>query len=340
MQRRDVPVGEMQYDVDLMASKRDIDGLIEALQSSDPEIRRSAALGLGRLGEWRATEPLIVALADPILAVREAAANALVMVGTPAVEPLIDLLERPEASAGYERPREVSREGLTQIDLLAGPEGIPPEKRPLRHRGGITQHDVLAGPEGIRRAGGRRALEEEEEGLTQHDLLAGPEGIPPEKRPLRHRGGITQHDVLAGPEGIRRAGGRRALEEEEEGLTQHDLLAGPEGIPPEKRTLQHRVLAQHDLLAGPEGVKEHEALFPEAGRAGVVEEAPPPEMRRGLRRAYAAAILGEIADPRAEGPLTRSLSDDDPVVRKAAGDAIVRFREKRGEATPVPPASR
>ncbi|MBT0733860.1 HEAT repeat domain-containing protein [Methanoculleus bourgensis] len=286
MQRRDVPVGEMQYDVDLMASKRDIDGLIEALQSSDPEIRRSAALGLGRLGEWRATEPLIVALADPILAVREAAANALVMVGTPAVEPLIDLLERPEASAGYERPREVSREGLTQIDLLAGPEGIPPEKRPLRHRGGITQHDVLAGPEGIRRAGGRRALEEEE------------------------------------------------------GLTQHDLLAGPEGIPPGKRTLQHRVLAQHDLLAGPEGVKEHEALFPEAGRAGVVEEAPPPEMRRGLRRAYAAAILGEIADPRAEGPLTRSLSDDDPVVRKAAGDAIVRFREKRGEATPVPPASR
>ena len=287
MQRRDVPVGEMQYDVDLMASKRDIDGLIEALQSSDPEIRRSAALGLGRLGEWRATEPLIVALADPILAVREAAANALVMVGTPAVEPLIDLLERPEASAGYERPREVSREGLTQIDLLAGPEGIPPEKRPLRHRGGITQHDVLAGPEGIRRAGGRRAFEEEEEGLTQHDLLA-----------------------------------------------------GPEGIPPGKRTLQHRVLAQHDLLAGPEGVKEHEALFPEAGRAGVVEEAPPPEMRRGLRRAYAAAILGEIADPRAEGPLTRSLSDDDPVVRKAAGDAIVRFREKRGEATPVPPASR
>lgn len=287
MQRRDVPVGEMQYDVDLMASKRDIDGLIEALQSSDPEIRRSAALGLGRLGEWRATEPLIVALADPILAVREAAANALVMVGTPAVEPLIDLLERPEASAGYERPREVSREGLTQIDLLAGPEGIPPEKRPLRHRGGITQHDVLAGPEGIRRAGGRRALEEEEEGLTQHDLLA-----------------------------------------------------GPEGIPPGKRTLQHRVLAQHDLLAGPEGVKEHEALFPEAGRAGVVEEAPPPEMRRGLRRAYAAAILGEIADPRAEGALTRSLSDDDPVVRKAAGDAIVRFREKRGEATPVPPASR
>lgn len=159
-------------------------------------------------------------------------------------------------------------------------------------------------------------------------------------------GGLTQHDILGGPEDIRRAGGRRALEKEEEGLTQHDLLAGPEGIPPEKRTLQHRVLAQHDLLAGPRGVKEHEALFPEAKTAGVRAEAPPPGMvwdtgtRRGLRRAYAAAILGEIADPRAEAPLTQSLSDGDPAVRRAAEDAIVRFREKRGEVTPVPPASR
>jgi len=259
VQGRDNPAGEKRYDVERMASGRDIDGLTDALQDSDPDVRRSAALALGELGEWRAVDPLIRALADPAQDVREAAANALVMVGTPAVEPLIDLLERPDIAAVYGVPGEEAGEGLTQIDLLAGPEGIPLEKRTLRHRGGITQHD---------------------------------------------------------------------------------LLAGPEGIPPEKRTLQHRVLAQHDLLAGPEGVKEHEALFPEAGRAGVEEEAPPPEMRRELRRTYAAAILGEIADPRAEGPLTRSLSDDDPVVRKAAGDALVRFREKRGEAAPVPPASR
>ncbi|MCK8518881.1 HEAT repeat domain-containing protein [Methanoculleus sp. 7T] len=293
VQRRDISTEEKRYDVDLMASERDVDGLIEALRSGDSTVRRSAALGLGRLGEWRAVDPLIGALADPVQGVREGAANALVMIGTPAVEPLTDLLLHPEVSERYELPRKVSREGLTQFDLLAGPEGIPPEKRSLRHMGGLTQHDILGGPEDIRRARGRRALEEEEEGITQHDLLA-----------------------------------------------------GPEGIPPEKRALQHRVLAQHDLLAGPRGVKEHEALFPEVGAAGVRAEAPPPGMvwdagtRRGLRRAYAAAILGEIADPRAEEPLTRSLSDSDPVVRRAAEDAIVRFREKRGEVTPVPPASR
>ncbi|NLA39324.1 MAG: HEAT repeat domain-containing protein [Methanomicrobiales archaeon] len=203
------PTGESQHD---------IDDLIKALGSDDPGIRRNAALELGIAGEWRATRPLIAALADPVQGVREAAASALVMVGTPAVEPLIDLLDRQEASAEYKRHLKISREGPTQIDLLAGPEGIPPEKR----------------------------------------------------------------------------------------------------------TLQHRTLAQHDLFAGPAGVADHDALVHEA--------------EEGARRAYAAAILGEIADPRAEEPLARALSDDDPVVRKSAGDALAKFHEKRGEVASAPPS--
>jgi len=293
-----------------MASERDIDGLTEALRSSDPAVRRSAALGLGGLGEWRAVDPLIRALADPVQAVREGAANALVMVGTPAIEPLTDLLERPGAGAVYGAPREAPWEGLTQFDLLGGPEGIPLAKRKLRHRDGITQHDALGGPADLREAGGGRARDEEE--------------------------GLSQHDALGGPADIRRAGGRRALDEEEE-ITQHDLLGGPEDVGT-KKTVRHRELVQHDLLAGPEGVREHEALFPGAKRAGVVPEGVLPS--RGVRRAYAAVILGEIADPRAEGPLTRSLSDSDPAVRRAAEDGMARYRERRGMATPVPPASR
>jgi hypothetical protein len=287
VQRRDITTGELheekRYDVSRMASTQDIDGLTEATRSSDPGVRRSAALALGSLGEWRATEPLIRALGDPVQTVREGAANALVMVGTPAVEPLIDLLERPDVAAGYEVPAEAPGEGITQVDLLGGPDNIPPTKRRLRHRAGIVQHDAFGGPEDMRRAGGRRALDEEAE-ITQHDLLGGPEDV----------------------------GTRKAL--------------------------RHRELTQHDLFGGPEDAKEHEGLFPEARRAVVVTEGVPPG--RGLRRAYAAAILGEIADPRAEEALARSVSDPDPAVRKAAEDGMARFRERRGEATPVPPTSR
>jgi hypothetical protein len=310
VQRRDLPTeesqGEKRYDVERMGSSRDIEGLTEALRSSDPAVRRSAALGLGGLGEWRAVEPLIHALADPVQAVREGAANALVMVGTPAVEPLIDLLERPGAAGVYGAPGE----GLTQFDLLAGPEGIPLAKRKLRHRDGITQHDALGGPADLREAGGGRARDEE--------------------------AGFSQHDALGGPEDIRRAGGRRSLDEEGE-ITQHDLLGGPEDVGT-KKTLRHREIAQHDLFGGPEGVREHDVLFPGARRAGIVPEGALPG--RGVRRAYAAVILGEIADPRAEGTLGRVLNDSDPAVRRAAEDGMARYRERRGMATPVPPASR
>lgn len=309
VQGRDIPAGERRHDVEQMVSGRDIDGLTDALQDNDPDIRRRAALALGELGEWRAVDPLVRVLADPDQAVREAAANALVMVGTPAVEPLIDLIERPGATPVHRAPGE----GLTQIDLLGGPEGIPPEKRTLEHEGGMAQHDAFGGPVDLRKAGGRRALEEEE--------------------------GLAQHDAFGGPEELKKAGGRQALEKEEGGIAQHDLYGGPEGIPPEKRTLTHRVLAQHDLFAGPEGVKEHKALFPGVGRTGITEEVHT-GMKPGLRRAYAAVILGEIADPRAEDILIRSLSDKDPAVRQAAEDGLARFRAKRGEAVPVPPASR
>ena len=310
MQRRDIPAGEKQYDVGHLASRQDIDGLIEALQSGDPASRRTAALSLGALGEWRGVEHLIRALTDPAQGVREGAANALVMVGTPAVEPLIDVLERRDAATGYGLPREAPGEGLTQVDLLGGPEGIPPTKRTLRHRGGIRQHDAFGGPEDIREAGGGRARDMEE--------------------------GLAQHDAFGGPEDIRRRGARRAVEGEEE-ITQHDLLGGPGDVGTMK-SLRHPAIAQHDLFGGPGDAEAHEALFPGARRAGVVTEGAVPGT--GMRRAYAAVILGEIADPRAEGALGRSLSDTDPAVRRAAEDGMERFRQKRGMGTPVPPTIR
>lgn len=310
MQRRDIPVEEKRYDLERTVSGRDIDSLTGDLRSSDPSVRRNSALALGALGEWRAVDPLIRALADPVQDVREGAANALVMVGTPAVEPLIDLLEHPDSGAVYGVPRESADQGITQVDLLGGPEDIPVGKRRLRHRDGITQHDALGGPADIRIAGGGQARDTEE--------------------------GLAQHDAFGGPEDIRRRGARRAVEGEEE-ITQHDLLGGPGDVGTMK-SLRHPAIAQHDLFGGPGDAEAHEALFPGARRAGVVTEGAVPGT--GMRRAYAAVILGEIADPRAEGALGRSLSDTDPAVRRAAEDGMERFRQKRGMGTPVPPTIR
>ncbi len=310
MQRRDIPVEEKRYDLERTVSGRDIDSLTGDLRSSDPSVRRNSALALGALGEWRAVDPLIRALADPVQDVREGAANALVMVGTPAVEPLIDLLEHPDSGAVYGVPRESADQGITQVDLLGGPEDIPVGKRRLRHRDGITQHDALGGPADIRIAGGGQARDTEE--------------------------GLAQHDAFGGPEDIREAGAGVSRDTEQE-ITQHDLLGGPEDVGTRKR-LRHHELAQHDLLGGPEDAMEHERLFPGARRAGVVTEGVLP--RRGLRRAYAAVILGEIADPRAEGALGRALSDTDPRVQRSAEDGMTRLRKRRGMTTPVPPAPR
>ncbi len=81
-------------DVEQLKAKRDVQGLIRALgYSSDANVRRSAASALGELGDARAAGPLGMALRNPDwehdwhdLA---AAADALVLLGEPAVGPLI-----------------------------------------------------------------------------------------------------------------------------------------------------------------------------------------------------------------------------------------------------------
>ena len=101
-------------DVEKMKAKRDVDGLIKALQykrmrntgivefDNTAPVRKQAADALGELGDARAIEPLIVAL-DDNGGVRDSsrrgivgwhAANALSKFGTPAVEPLIAALKK------------------------------------------------------------------------------------------------------------------------------------------------------------------------------------------------------------------------------------------------------
>jgi HEAT repeat protein len=82
--------------IDKMKAKRDIGGLIKALESA--RYRQAAAQALGQVGDGRAVKPLIGALRDRDGLVRSAAADALVKIGTPAVAPLVATLKGADSS--------------------------------------------------------------------------------------------------------------------------------------------------------------------------------------------------------------------------------------------------
>ena len=80
-------------DVEKMKAKRDVNGLIKALNyKQDSEIRENAAKALGEIGDTRAVKPLSIALHDLNNDVRWSTIKALEKLGAPAVEPLIAVL--------------------------------------------------------------------------------------------------------------------------------------------------------------------------------------------------------------------------------------------------------
>ncbi len=81
-----------------------VEPLIATLEDGNPDVREAAAITLGQIGDVRAIEPLILITALkgwPLHSIRdleahEAAAAALVRIGSPAVEPLITVLKDDE----------------------------------------------------------------------------------------------------------------------------------------------------------------------------------------------------------------------------------------------------
>jgi HEAT repeat protein len=72
--------------------KDEVEIQIDLLKEKDWFRRKEAAITLGEMGDERAVAPLITALRDDEWNVREAAEDALAMIGSPAVEPLIKAL--------------------------------------------------------------------------------------------------------------------------------------------------------------------------------------------------------------------------------------------------------
>jgi HEAT repeat protein len=81
--------------IEKMENKKDIEGLIKALNyKKDDDIRKTAASILGKFGDARAVEPLLYILKFENEYLRRSAAEALGMIGDPmAVEPLIKALK-------------------------------------------------------------------------------------------------------------------------------------------------------------------------------------------------------------------------------------------------------
>src|SRR3972149_3802353 len=99
--------------IEKMEEKRDIRGLMEVLKKFKPyHIRKKAVEALGKIGNKRATEPLISALKNGSEYVREEAANALGNLGDKrAVEYLINGLRDSS-----EYVREAAGEALVKIE--------------------------------------------------------------------------------------------------------------------------------------------------------------------------------------------------------------------------------
>lgn len=72
--------------------KDEVEIQIDLLKEKDWFRRKEAAVTLGEMGDERAVAPLITALRDDEWNVRESAEDALTMIGSPAVEPLIKAL--------------------------------------------------------------------------------------------------------------------------------------------------------------------------------------------------------------------------------------------------------
>lgn len=83
-----------------MGNTAAVEPLIRALlEEGDWQVRRATALALGKLHDPRAVEPLIQALSDKKREVNVAAIEALVEIGEPSVEPLLNFLKCSDGSS-------------------------------------------------------------------------------------------------------------------------------------------------------------------------------------------------------------------------------------------------
>lgn len=301
---------EHVFNIDLLRAEKNIDGLIEALRSSgDGLTRQRAALALGDLGGPEAVRPLIRALGDPLTAVREAAADSLALLGSPAVEQLVELLDNPEASGKYD---ETATTG--EAPTVTGPGGQTWEIETARD---------------LRRVYAAAILGE----------INDPAAVEPLVRALRDR----NDDLRYQASGAIAKFGRGAVEPLRRMLADQDpeiriVAAGALGESGDPSAVEPLIEALRDSDDGVRGAAAGALM--RMGDAAVEPLITATKDADRNVRLYAAGALKYIGDPRAIDALEDLARSGDETERSVAEDAIEAIRMVRGEAALSPPTSR
>lgn len=113
--------------------------LLPSLADAAPEVRQCAALGLCSHPSEAAIQPLIRALSDPDSLVADLSARALIAVGEPAVEGLLEVLKEAGQSARIH--------AMHALAEIADPRAIRPMIESLSEESAMLQYWAEAGLE-------------------------------------------------------------------------------------------------------------------------------------------------------------------------------------------------
>ena len=126
LQDPDVSVQEAAASIlSATADARVFEPLTSALLSANWVVRMHAARAMGRLGDSRSVETLVLLLHDTVPAVRDEAVAVLTSIGAPAVAPLVDAL-------GHDNWR-IRLRAAEALCVLRAPASVHPLVRLVRH---------------------------------------------------------------------------------------------------------------------------------------------------------------------------------------------------------------
>jgi HEAT repeat protein len=331
-------------------------GLIERLQSPDPELRQAAAGVLGVIADRRALPALVARLADPDANVRAAAADALGRTGGPeAIAALQAAVDSDDAS--------LRAAALQALANLRQAPTLPQLRRLVEDRPSRRVAFRLLGF-----SDERGALELLVKGLVDPSRSVQSAALAA-LGTLRAR--LTPDDLQPVARGLREAAGAGAdlADRVEAALTSEEpftpvgaatalgWIGGARQAAALARLAEddrYRPLVEETLELLPQSVQVQAALFdvlpsltPQAivTVAGAMARAGNEAAFRLLAsrvgdpephvRAEAIAALGRLGDARAVEALAAVLADEDPTVAVLAASSVVRLglRDERSRAT-------